>query len=517
MSQTTFVSLSCCVLLSVAAAAHAQVVPIDGQTKQCRPWPENPCRFDLRLHQITNLDGPFGDESSEYSFAFRAFGQWWSEWFSSVGSLPEGATGVVDRTFRSVLVGCGETLTVPLRIAGTEWDGGFFWSPNENGWLETELDLECLPGQPVEHHLYDMTMAGPGGVVKHKARIDVDVRRTDVDACTPAITADIGGGFCDVAVYLERVHHRLESTDDNHGEFRFDVTVAGTHVAEPDPDFWVREWIDQGRDWWARDFITTVRVPCGEKRYLPVSVHGAEFDFIGADEGSAQGTLEVGCPQEQARTSLRLDLRDKFSHRLEHVVDLHFMRRDEDWSKYRVAGENECCSATLCKSECPVIGDFDGEQCLVATAPPGAHPFLWSNNPFLQGLYITPLMAAPQCPVGSFDSLNCHVASIASESATAFVEGDSLYVAQCDPLCPSACPYLGEFDGANCLVGEPPAGATASISNGDYSYGAFGNNPATACPVGSWVSPGRCRWQAVPPSVQPFVYQNRYYARACVP
>jgi hypothetical protein len=76
--------------------------------------------------------------------------------------------------------------------------------------------------------------------------------------------------------------------------------------------------------------------------------------------------------------------------------------------------------------------------------------------------------------------------------------------ARCD-----RCPYLGVYDGANCNVGQPPAGTTAFIYANNFYYTPL---PVNLCPVpGSWYDGANCFVTTIPSQALPFIYKNNWY------
>jgi hypothetical protein len=78
------------------------------------------------------------------------------------------------------------------------------------------------------------------------------------------------------------------------------------------------------------------------------------------------------------------------------------------------------------------------------------------------------------------------------------------------------CPYIGSYDGANCWVGQPPAGTGAFIYANNFYYTPVAGN---LCPrPGSWFDGANCFVTAIPPQTQPFIWSNMWYvAPVCRP
>lgn len=83
---------------------------------------------------------------------------------------------------------------------------------------------------------------------------------------------------------------------------------------------------------------------------------------------------------------------------------------------------------------------------------------------------------------------------------------------QCEP-----CPIIGSYDGANCQIGQAPAGTNAFIHNNNFYYTPVSGNQ---CPLpGSWFDSANCYVMPVPPGTTPFIWQNTwwYVQPACQP
>lgn len=79
--------------------------------------------------------------------------------------------------------------------------------------------------------------------------------------------------------------------------------------------------------------------------------------------------------------------------------------------------------------------------------------------------------------------------------------------------CSDPCPSGGWYDGANCQVGQAPAGTTAFIYSNNYYYTPLAGN---SCPYpGSWYDGANCYVQAVPADVSPFIWANHWYYVSC--
>jgi hypothetical protein len=90
---------------------------------------------------------------------------------------------------------------------------------------------------------------------------------------------------------------------------------------------------------------------------------------------------------------------------------------------------------------------------------------------------------------------------------------DTEYVTTSGCGCAIPCPEGGWYDGANCQIGQAPAGTTAFIWGGNYYYSAL---PSNSCPYpGSWYDGANCYVQAVPSGVTPFIWANHWYYQSC--
>lgn len=75
------------------------------------------------------------------------------------------------------------------------------------------------------------------------------------------------------------------------------------------------------------------------------------------------------------------------------------------------------------------------------------------------------------------------------------------------PVCPNPCGGVGLFDGANCQVGQPPAGRTAVVSTRYFGYVPVSGG----CPSGGLPRDGLCAMGAVPSGRAPFVHADYWY------
>jgi hypothetical protein len=83
---------------------------------------------------------------------------------------------------------------------------------------------------------------------------------------------------------------------------------------------------------------------------------------------------------------------------------------------------------------------------------------------------------------------------------------------ECEP-----CPIIGSYDGANCQIGQAPAGTSAFIYNNNFYYTPA---PGNSCPLpGSWFDSANCYVMPVPPGTTPFIWQSTwwYVQPACHP
>jgi hypothetical protein len=83
--------------------------------------------------------------------------------------------------------------------------------------------------------------------------------------------------------------------------------------------------------------------------------------------------------------------------------------------------------------------------------------------------------------------------------------------------CGEPCPFMGSYDGANCWLGEAPAGTAAFIYANNFYYTPVNGNQ---CPrPGSWYDGANCFVTAIHPKAKtPFIFANGWYvAPACRP
>lgn len=107
---------------------------------------------------------------------------------------------------------------------------------------------------------------------------------------------------------------------------------------------------------------------------------------------------------------------------------------------------------------CP-LGSWDTANCHVLTPAPGTTAFIWAGN-----LY-TSALPGNVCPHGGFDGANCFIATPPA-GTTGFVWNGMLYTTPLKGPCTAG--ILVSSD--HCYIGTPPAGATAQINAGHFSY-----------------------------------------------
>lgn len=78
------------------------------------------------------------------------------------------------------------------------------------------------------------------------------------------------------------------------------------------------------------------------------------------------------------------------------------------------------------------------------------------------------------------------------------------------------CPLMGLYDGANCWLGQPPAGTSAFLYSNNFYYTPISGNQ---CPrPGSWFDGANCFVTAIHPQATPFIWSNMWYvAPVCRP
>jgi hypothetical protein len=75
--------------------------------------------------------------------------------------------------------------------------------------------------------------------------------------------------------------------------------------------------------------------------------------------------------------------------------------------------------------------------------------------------------------------------------------------------CLTPCPKIGSYDGANCWVGQPPAGTQAFIWATNFYYTPVNGNQ---CPLpGSSYDGANCFVKAIPSGTSPFIWANNWY------
>lgn len=142
----------------------------------------------------------------------------------------------------------------------------------------------------------------------------------------------------------------------------------------------------------------------------------------------------------------------------------------------------------------PINTPFDGANCYVNPVPPGATPFIYANNYYVQR---TP---STICQVGTYDGANCYVMPVPKGG---FVYNNNFYApANLNHTC-----TVGTWDGANCLIMTVPPGSGAFIYNGAFYA------TTRQCAVGRY--DGANCYLGTPPSsptaTTPFIWSGAFY------
>lgn len=274
-----------------------------------------------------------------------------------------------------------------------------------------------------------------------------------------------------------------------------------------------------------------------------------------------------------------------------------------DWVRYwePCADDDDdpaCVASTVsstCGEPCGRLGVLEREGCFVGEVPDGTQGAVSENylgyrpgtglDPCPRGGIrlegICALVAVPEGRVGIVDGGRMFVDPVCSPSATLvncgapcpvegtrwepehlacfyreaipgtnpFVYANTLYYSRIEGDPAGPCPYGGSFDGANCVVGQPPAGHVAKLVNGDYYlephacpdggtwdrelkacllkefpggtavFGYAGGlyystpTPGTCSHGGGWDG-ANCRWRDIPVGTEALVLGTKAYFRA---
>ncbi|MBN1944812.1 MAG: family 16 glycosylhydrolase [Bradymonadales bacterium] len=177
---------------------------------------------------------------------------------------------------------------------------------------------------------------------------------------------------------------------------------------------------------------------------------------------------------------------------------------------------NACVESTLspfCPDPCQGIGRYDGYNCYLASAPPMTEGFLSDGIFFYNAL---PADAENRCPIGHLAGLICEVGPV-PEGRTAFVHEDRHFYLTpvCDPTatmpnCAEPCPIVGEYDGDDCYLFDPPVGANPFVYDNGFYYEPLSADPATRCPMGSYDG-ANCFLGSAPEGTHALVKNGVYY------
>ncbi len=159
--------------------------------------------------------------------------------------------------------------------------------------------------------------------------------------------------------------------------------------------------------------------------------------------------------------------------------------------------------------DCPYGGEPHQGVCALGEVPRGREPFVWDGHWYLKAT-CSPTAELPNCgrPCpwrgSTYRNGACHVAD-AAPGATPFVYDNRFYYESAPE--PERCPDGGDFDGAHCLLGPAPEGATALVIDGAFYFA------VDRCPDGGVFVPerGACRVFDLPLGSGAFVAAGHYY------
>ncbi len=177
-----------------------------------------------------------------------------------------------------------------------------------------------------------------------------------------------------------------------------------------------------------------------------------------------------------------------------------------------------CVESTIspsCTNPCGGIGEFIENRCVIFRAPLDYTPQVTDN--FITMPQINKSGVKP-CPYGREKGSICEIGPVPA-GKTVLVKGNDVYFTpSCQPAasmpnCAFPCPNGGYFDGRACFYGMPPAGTTASATDGAFYYTL--PSGASACPLGTLVeNTNKCRAYSWPEGAIGQVADNKFYLKA---
>ncbi|MCH2108527.1 MAG: hypothetical protein MK135_04310, partial [Polyangiaceae bacterium] len=145
---------------------------------------------------------------------------------------------------------------------------------------------------------------------------------------------------------------------------------------------------------------------------------------------------------------------------------------------------------------CP-IGTDDGDNCYVATPPPGTSAVVQGSN------LLATTTPSTDCPSGSnYDGANCLFLDPPAGFDPFIYEG-KLYT---EPQPGTDCPNGTNYDGANCFVMDPQNLEPFIWENKLYTE----PGPSTDCAPGSFYDGANC-FVMDPLNLEPFIWENKLY------
>ena len=177
-----------------------------------------------------------------------------------------------------------------------------------------------------------------------------------------------------------------------------------------------------------------------------------------------------------------------------------------------------CVESTIspsCTNPCEGIGEFSENRCVIFRAPLDLVPAVNNNMISIPMLHKT---GVKPCPYGRENGSVCEIGPVPEGKTVAVKNSDVYFTPACQPVasmpnCPYPCPLGGYFDGQGCFYGRPPAGTTASATNGAFYYTM--PTGATACPLGSFdESANKCKAYTWPEGAVGQVLDNNFYLQA---
>ena len=167
-------------------------------------------------------------------------------------------------------------------------------------------------------------------------------------------------------------------------------------------------------------------------------------------------------------------------------------------------------TAGTCQSPCGGFGTWDGTTCVVGVAPHGTQAAIVGGQYGYTG--------DPACTHGGTPFGGACQLGAAPDGRTPEAHGVTFTVAPvCAPddgvyNCARPCPWPGSVaDALGCYYGAPPAGRVGFVYDNNFYYEPASTDPATACPDGGGFDGAHCLLGSAPAGATAQMIGGRYY------